>query len=158
MILIVGHHADPHVAAVIKTLEHRGDRFSILDFFSHSSDGLHHQATSNVTLEICGSRKTVNEFNSVWWRQKPRFIIPADSSVDLYNYFFVHREWNQLIDYLGIATNDLFSINDRAKNTAANNKCTQLQKAVDCGFAVPDSLISNDVDSIIDFVSKTDRK
>lgn len=154
MILIVGHHADPHVASVVQSLTRCGHQFSILDSFDRSSGGVHHQISAGAVLDIGGPKKRLTEFSAVWWRQKPRFVVPTETPAVLYDYFFVHREWNHLIDYLGVETAHIFSINVREKTATANNKITQLKVAVESGFAVPQSLISNDVDSVIDFVSK----
>ena len=152
----MGHHADPHVAAVIQSLEKRECQFAILDSFGRAGHGIHHQISAGAVLEVGGSKRCLSEFSAVWWRQKPRFIVPTETPAVLYDYFFVHREWNHLIDFLGAETSHLFSINDREKNSIANNKITQLKSAVECGFAIPDSLISNDVDSVIEFMSKTE--
>lgn len=158
MILIVGHRGDPHVAAVIRALEQCGSQFAILDSFSRTGDGIHHEISSGAFLEVGGSKKRLSEFTAVWWRQKPRFVVPTETPAVLYDYFFVHREWNHLIDFLGMETSHLFSINDREKNAIANNKITHLRAAAECGFEIPASLISNDVDSVIEFMAKADGK
>jgi glutathione synthase/RimK-type ligase-like ATP-grasp enzyme len=155
LVLIFGHRADPHVASVVQSLEKAGHSYCIVDSSDTLSGGIRHRISSDVAVQIGNSDARLNELTAVWWRQKPNFVMPT-SATGLYDYFFVHREWNQLIDYLGVETAQLFSINDRQKAAVANNKITQLKMAKEWGFEIPATLISNDVESIIDFVSHSD--
>lgn len=147
MILIVGHRPDPHVTSVAQALEKQGHRFVVMDAYSNNSDGLFHTVTSGAILKVGGQATRLSDVNAVWWRQKPKFTVPNDTVVALYDYYFVHREWNFLIDYLGFETDRVFSINNRSKAAAANNKIMQLKFATEVDFAVPTTLISNDYDS-----------
>jgi glutathione synthase/RimK-type ligase-like ATP-grasp enzyme len=152
VILIVGHRADPHVLAVAHSLERLQCRFAIIDAFHEHSDGLRHIITSGAELDIGTSGVPLSDCSSIWWRQKPKFTMPADAA-GLYDYYFVHREWNAIIDYLCAEATHAFSINDRSGTTAANNKLSQLKIAVESGFDIPRTLISNNPDAIIEFVS-----
>jgi len=159
MILIIGHRKDPHVSAVTRELRRVGHLFTIIDSYSKLGDGLHHRVASGVTLDIGGMDKILlSEVTAVWWRQKPKFAIPAETPSALYDYFFVHREWNQIIDYLGAETRHVFSINDRDRAAAANNKLVQLKLAAAAGLEIPRTLVSNDSDSIVKFVEDSVNK
>lgn len=154
MILIVGHRSDPHVESVAKSLAGGGLNFSILDSFDLRSDGLKHILSNKVVLDIDGRETNLSSISSVWWRQKPRFVIPNDSATSLYDYYFVHREWNHVLDYLGLALKDVTNVNDRNRSLIANNKVIQLRYAQDSGLNIPETLISNSHDSVGDFLSR----
>jgi hypothetical protein len=154
MILIFGHRADPHVEAVARSLERDSRSYSVVDSYSQTSDGLNAVISSAATLRIAGKTIRLSDIKSVWWRQKPKFTVPTESTTSLYDYFFVHREWNQVIDYLGTETMHIFSINNRFNAAIANNKITQLKLAEEAGFGVPRTLISNDFDAIMNFVAQ----
>src|SRR5687768_8944486 len=114
MILIVGHASDPHVAAVARSLEKQRCGFTVLDSSTATAGGICHSVSRDANISIGISNLRLNECSAVWWRQKPGFVIPGDP-LALYDYYFVHREWNHVIDYLGAETSSVFSINDRGR-------------------------------------------
>lgn len=152
MILIVGQRADPHVASVIHSLNNTRRAFFVLDSFDMHSDGVQFNISNNALLDIEGNRFRLNDIKSIWWRQKPRFEIPSESVTELYDYYFLHREWNQLLDYLSFELSSKFNINDRRAEHQTNNKLIQLKYAEEIGFGVPPTLISNNFDTISKFV------
>src|SRR5690348_4143766 len=115
MILIVGHRDDPHVAAVARHLKARSCLFSVLDSAEATFGGITHATSQSLSIQV-GTEKQVplSDCSAVWWRQKPGFTIPGDAMA-LYDYYFVHREWNQVVDYLASETSCCFSINDRVQ-------------------------------------------
>ena len=125
MILVVGHQADPHVKAVVDWLHRFDSRFTLLDAYSANSGGIVHGISDEVLLSIGDEKLDVSEIRSVWWRQKPKFLVPSDSAIRLYDYYFVQREWNALFDYVANKTNGCFSINNRANSKRAENKAFQ---------------------------------
>jgi glutathione synthase/RimK-type ligase-like ATP-grasp enzyme len=152
-ILIVGRRDDPHVASVVRSLEDGGAQFALLDTFGSLSDGLRLDVATGVSLQVGDGKWNTREFGAVWWRQKPRFVVPTATADHLYDYFFVHREWNHVIDFLAEETAGAFAINLRDRANFANNKLTQLKVAVECGFKVPETIVSNDVSAVASFVS-----
>lgn len=153
MILIIGHHADPHVAAVVSCLEESETRYSLLDAFEFSSGGIDLSLSPGLNLALGSSRHSLSDFTSIWWRQKPKFQIPTETAGALYDYNFLHREWNHVLDCIAFETSHLFSINDRAKASAAENKAVQLKVALSCGLSVPETLVTNDPLAAINFLS-----
>jgi glutathione synthase/RimK-type ligase-like ATP-grasp enzyme len=153
MILIVGHHADPHVAKVVDCLERNKSRYSILDAFEFSSGGLHLNLSSGLDVALGQSKHRLEDFSAIWWRQKPKFRIPTETATALYDYNFLHREWNHVLDCIASETTHLFSINNRAKASAAENKVVQLKLAISCGLSIPETLVTNDPTAAITFLS-----
>jgi hypothetical protein len=152
VILIFGQMSDPHVVAVCRSLEQTGSQYCVVDAFDKRSSGITYRVAERVNLELRGNKHEVEECSAIWWRVKPRFVVPTASVTDLYDYNFVHREWLQIVEFIGGETRRTFSINNRQNADRANNKMLQLQEAVAVGFEIPRTLISNDPDAVIAFV------
>lgn len=152
MILIFGQIADPHVVAVCRALEEFGKEYRVVDAYDNSPSGLTYEVSQNCRLQLKGREHNVVESSAIWWRVKPRFVVPADSATELFDYNFIRREWLQVFGFLGSETAGVFSINNRASADRADNKMFQLQSAVAAGFEIPRTLISNDPDAIMAFV------
>lgn len=155
MILIVGQRDDPHVASVTDCLIKRGRDFFVFDTFDTRSDGMRVAVSNNVILDVEGNRFDLNDVRSVWWRLKPRYLVPQESVSELYNYYFIHREWIQIWDYLTLELSSKFQINDRKFDQLASNKLLQLKLAEAIGFKVPLTLVSNNFDEIGEFINST---
>ena len=158
MILIVGQRDDPHIASVVHSLSNCQCEFFVVDSFGEGSDGVQFHISNNVIFDIEGNRFRLHDIKSIWWRQKPRFVIPTDSMAQLYDYYFAHLEWNQLLDYLSFELSSKFNINDRRVSRRIHNKLLQLKYAEDAGFRVPSTLVSNNFDSVSQFIRGGDKK
>ena len=152
VILIFGQISDPHVTAVCGAIERLGRSCCLIDTCGNNSSAFTHEVSQKVKLQLKGDKPCGSRYSAIWWRVKPRFVLPGTSALDLYDYYFVHREWLQVIDFLGTATKPVFSINHRENADRANNKISQLQTAVAVGFEIPETLVSNDPDAIVAFV------
>lgn len=152
MILIFGQGADPHVKAVRGAIERLGRNSCLIDIFSGGNSAFTHEVSQQVRLRLKGTKNNSSAYSAIWWRTKPRLVMPGTSALDLYDYYFVHREWRQIFDFLGRATRAIFSINNRENADRADNKMFQLQAAVNAGFEIPETLVSNDADTIVSFI------
>jgi glutathione synthase/RimK-type ligase-like ATP-grasp enzyme len=157
MILIIGWNADPHVATVTQLLDEMGQSFALLDAYGKRPHGIHHLLSSGVSLDIGNVNAQLREVTAIWFRQKPRFVVPTDSIFSLYDYYFVHREWNHIIDFIADECSHVPAINNRVNAGRAENKLVQLNLAVENGFAIPPTLVSNQPEAILDFVAKADK-
>jgi glutathione synthase/RimK-type ligase-like ATP-grasp enzyme len=155
MILVVGSQNDPHVERVVSHLAEKCVDYTVLDPFGPVPGSLYFDLRCNATINI-GSDRSINiaEIESIWWRLKPKSCIPSHDVIALYDYYFLHREWSQLIDFIASNAVRAFSINDRNKMNIASNKIGQLPIAVECGFDIPSTIFSNDLSSIIGFMEK----
>ncbi len=154
LILLVGQSEDPHVSAVALRLKERGREFAILDTFSTRSRGISFHASNSVSLVIAGSHIALSDINSIWWRQKQKFIVPKDSVSELYDYVFMHREWNQILDAIYEQLRGINHLNDRQTEQAASSKIYQMRCAELIGFRIPNTLISNDLAAVKKFISR----
>jgi glutathione synthase/RimK-type ligase-like ATP-grasp enzyme len=152
MILIVGQRADPQVASVMQSLSNGGREFVVVDSFGVHSDGFRLNISKNVIVDVEGNSFKLDDVKSVWWRQKQRLAAPSDSVSGLYDYIFLHREWNHILEYLTIELSSKFNINDPRVRQQADNKLLQLKYAEQVGFRVPATLISNNFDAVSEFV------
>lgn len=143
MILIVGCGTDPHVQAVLRSLSEMNSKAILLDAYDVNADGFGHTPFQSFKLSIGRDKIELPEIAAIWWRQKAKPQVPANSITDIYNYSFVQREWNTVFDFLASMTENLFSINDRQKAKLAENKAYQLQVASEFSLRVPKTIITN---------------
>jgi glutathione synthase/RimK-type ligase-like ATP-grasp enzyme len=126
----------------------------VFDAYDSGRGGVDHVVSPNVRIEVGESRFFLSEVRSVWWRLKPRGGVSPNSPTGLYDSTFVFREWNYLLNYIGEKLQHVFCINDRRMATVADNKVIQLEIARECGFSCPETLISNDVNSVMKFIQE----
>lgn len=134
--------------SVTRALERDGHVFGVLDCFDSASDGLQIEISETARMLITGQDCPITDIKAVWWRQKPQFVIPSEKASELYDYYFVHREWNHIHDYLGQLLQHCYCINSREAAARANNKLSQLRLADANGFCIPQTLISNSSDEV----------
>jgi glutathione synthase/RimK-type ligase-like ATP-grasp enzyme len=158
VILIIGAKTDPHVVSVARALNEGGHNYFVLDIFSPDSVGLEVEVSKDIWLKLGNCQHPLSEIKSVWWRQKPKFVVPSESVSDLYDYHFVAKEWNHVQDYLADVLGSRYCINPRPAATRANNKLFQLQCAEEIGFFVPRTLVSNCKDAIRTFIKSFENK
>lgn len=154
MILIFGQECDPHIQAVIAKL--RKPHF-LFDIETCHKKGIaatfkfNNTATQNFfNHELCYSAKQIS---SIWWRIKPPLIQPTETLEYLRIQNLKDREWKHFL----LPLSDLLHvpwINDLNAHYQASFKVRQLQKALDLGFAIPKTIISNNYHEIRNFVSK----
>lgn len=153
MILIVGSTSDPHVEGVTLGLERRGAPFAILDLFSNAGCGVLDEICDGVDLYIGARSINLNSLTAVWWRHKPRGGVPSESAKHLYDYNFIQKEYNYLLNYISGECEHLFCINNRDNAAKADNKLVQLRLAREFGFRIPRTLVSNNPEAIIQFMN-----
>ena len=143
MVLVIGSLGDPHVAAVVTWLKAFGGNVTLLDVYARESGGIFHRLSENVVLSTEGERVDLAEVTSVWWRQKAKFQVPSDDVTNLYDYYFVQREWNTFFDYLAVQTHHCWAVNNRANARLAENKLFQLELARRFDVEVPRTIFTN---------------
>jgi hypothetical protein len=156
MILIIGSAADPHIKAVCAQIDRLGAEYKILDLLDNkdnNGDGLELPISERASLKIGKIKIDTSKLSAVWWRIKPVGQIPTGSITEYYDHRFCQREWTYLCNFLEMETSHIFSINERAKATKADNKLLQLRMAEHVGLKTPRTLVSNDPDAIVEFLS-----
>ena len=143
MILIIGSSADPHVVSVAKELTRIGHHFRIFDCFDGDSLGVDTSGPESLQIVLGKNAIDTSCVSSVWWRQKPRLIVPSHSVSAYYDYAFTAKEWIHLYEYLDYLLDGSYEINPRKNAVRASNKLWQLQRASAVGFATPRTLVTN---------------
>jgi glutathione synthase/RimK-type ligase-like ATP-grasp enzyme len=157
-ILIPTIQNDIHAAAVAEVLERRGHRpirwfCSDLPSASTASFAIGTGAPISTELRDAGSVISFDEIDVFWNRRVADPIIkdvlvPADRE-------FARREAKRLVRGLLMTVSEqVFSVNDYHRAAAAENKLVQLRAAHEVGFALPDTLISNDPPRIREFLER----
>lgn len=106
---------------------------------------------------IASSRNEIslNEVTSVWYR-RPEETIISDEIVDAELREFARNEAKAMLNGLWYAMPDKFWMNQPRHNLISGNKIYQLSIAKAFGFKIPDSLITNDLKVVMDFMSHHD--
>ncbi len=151
--LIVGQEPDPHTVALQSQLSHQG--VSVLPFASHPTREnkgylCYSFSPGNVKITFArGGRNLVaDDIATVFWRVKAPLLGLPSNDARAYDEDFIFREWSRGIAGLSKALPDAKWINRLECNLAAANKLTQLYTAVEVGFDVPTTRVSNDADMI----------
>lgn len=146
-VLIIGQEQDPHVEAVARELRARGGEACIVDLSLFPE-----RMSLAVRYTCCGDRRfgmriddreyELADFGAAWWRrpQAPQ-ISPRVQGAS--NRLFAANECAEALGGLWHAL-DVFWINDPGRDYVAHRKLTQLRVAQDCGFRLPDTLVTND--------------
>ncbi len=154
-ILIVSHLFEPSVNLVISHLERYGARwrrFNCEDFpLLTTAEFQTRGGNASFTMRASGGNWSIQDARSVWMRRisgpaLPQNLQPGDRS-------FVRGEVAAFLEG-GLANSDARWINDRRSERDASNKLRQLVAAKKIGFAIPETIVSNDADAIRDFVER----
>lgn len=88
-----------------------------------------------------GESIDLNDVETVWWRRPRRPVLPQSGNAELLR--FVESEWRQFLSALELLMRTRW-INSPAAEQRAGVRAWQLVQARDCGFAVPETLMTND--------------
>lgn len=156
MILIVGAYVDPHITSVTNHLEELQAEYIILDRFDYKNSSSYSiKFAENAVLHL-GAGQHSSHITSVWWRQKPPFIVPNESVSEYYDSIFSNQEWNHVHKYLEYKLSGIFSINDPITTLPVHNKLYQLEIANSLGFKTPRTIFTNNPNKVIDFIEEVE--
>lgn len=155
MILIFGLNADPHISSVTGHLLSGGFNFSVIEPFGRNDDGVSLVFSDDITIALGKNRVPLSGFETIWWRLKPRVVMPQTSADAMYDYFFEAKEWQHILDFVKLECSGIKCVNPIKSDAKARNKIYQLMLAKDQGFKIPKTLVSNDVEAISDFISSS---
>ncbi|MBF6073939.1 hypothetical protein IU498_04760 [Nocardia beijingensis] len=149
-VLIVSESDDLHATAMAATLrEHHGlapIHLDLRDFPRESgSFRLDRLGTARSLSHLIG----LDDVRSVWWRRPHHAQVPA--GVRASDNDFRQAECDGFIQGL-LWSIPAFWVNDPGADRTAARKIVQLETALRAGFAVPETLITNDPDEARSFV------
>ena len=158
--LIVTSKDDVHSDAVIRHLQNigKGDdvvRLNTEDIATNASvsfDG----TDANIQLHDSGRTFNSSQIRSVWFRRpKPINVLDRDYSSSVQT--FISDEWTAFIRGVYFCMHDSsLWVNPLPSLHRARNKLQQLQLAINLGFAVPNTLVSNNPEAIARFHDQND--
>ncbi|WP_057762124.1 MvdC/MvdD family ATP grasp protein [Cytobacillus praedii] len=158
MILILTDRFDKHADRVIEILRDKNSsyfRFN-LDVESLRKTYLHHSGTSWLIENQDGSFNS-SEITSVWAR-RPFVELTLEEQNDNSNDFKMWKaEWNKALLGLFLDLNNIPWLNPVRKAYKAENKYLQRKLAKEIGFNVPDLIVSNNKEQILNFSSKHEK-
>jgi glutathione synthase/RimK-type ligase-like ATP-grasp enzyme len=159
VILIVTSKRDGHVAAVSKHLEDAGApwcRLNIEDFATNVEVEVT-PATGAGWLRIKDSGKEIalHDVGAVWYR-KPDPVSVRHFDMDPAALEYVEAEYNEIILGLYALLDRAYWINNPFNTRIAHRKLLQLKTAVEVGFAVPQTLVTNRPESALGFGDQVD--
>ncbi|MEX1080231.1 MAG: hypothetical protein WED09_14135 [Homoserinimonas sp.] len=149
-VAIVGQSRDQHVAIVREKVEALGVRCLMLDEELEGFRLTYADSAVTVETQIDGTWVRLNTVRAVWWWRKETTLVHSRS--DDFTTDFALREHRELLESLeGLIPTAAWPIRPSAVRTASL-KAYQLALAQQLGFAIPTTIITNDADSVAQFV------
>lgn len=152
-ILIITQELDPHADILVGVLAKRGIRpvrFHTRDFPSKATISFSAGAgeTLGVSLSCGGETVRGEEIKSVWYRRPDKCLI--DPGLTLTERRISEEESEETLRGLYRGLDGLW-VNRLDRNRYAGSKVVQLRKARELGLRVPETLITNDPDRLVEF-------
>jgi glutathione synthase/RimK-type ligase-like ATP-grasp enzyme len=151
-VLVVTNKQDVSADWLIRELRRREHDFLPLNTedLPQMATSWHSEAAEFVVRPKDGSTVRLSDISSVWYRRpgRPYGDRPSPDSPDA----VLNAQWRALLDAMALARPSIW-VNHPLRNSAAESKIRQLQAAVASGFRIPQTLVSNDPDTIRTFCS-----
>jgi hypothetical protein len=145
MILILTNSIDPHADFLIEQLRARSILFTRIDtdlFFNKQA------------LAYSTTRSDLNlEQVTVIWNRRPQTPVIQTVAYQPHVHEFCAREAEAAL-FGQLLALDAIWVNDPYANKRAGHKVLQLNTAKQIGFSVPETLVSNDPERVIEFVTR----
>jgi hypothetical protein len=154
-IAIFSQALDIHALAILSALQQRDgieSRLIATDaLVSHGGLRWSLQAGVAQLRSYDGSWIDVAQQNAIWWRRvnQPQKAVENVAEGEIKD--FINNEWRSSL--IGI-THDAFRgvwVNVPSNDALAGNKLSQLRIAEECGFRVPRTLITQDIEDVVEF-------
>lgn len=157
LVLVVGNKLDLHIQRVTDQLASFGVMTCILDPSNANASSSIVSRVSKSRDQLWGHDAEGTSFSleavtAVWWRLKPTFEVPSSEEARLRSEFCA-REWRHVFESLEVWLDRAKWLNPRAVDRKVRYKPTQLLLAQNFGFDIPDTMISNDPESVMDFLA-----
>lgn len=157
-VLLIGSHEDPHVHLLARQVEALKFHALILDANSKSNFLTHKICAQNASIlraiSSNGERIDLSKVISVWNRLKPLIPAPSAGPLETSSGEFAQREWKTVLQSLRMFLRDAKWVNDVDNQFKISSKPTQLQIARDLGFTIPDTVITNDPNEVLEMFAK----
>jgi glutathione synthase/RimK-type ligase-like ATP-grasp enzyme len=156
-VLVIAQEADAHTQAVVREIESLGGDVAIADlsdFPQRSQLNIHYTCCGErrFELSIGGQARDLGEVSAGWWRRPQQPRVSATIASETHRLFALNEAAEALAGLWHAL--EVFWVNDPALDHVAHRKITQLRVAQQCGFRLPDTLISNDPDRARLFIDR----
>lgn len=153
LVLLWGIPEEQTLAAVRAALAARGARMVMLDQRRTLSARLSAEPGGAPLLRLAGRRISLAEVTAVYPRPYPSVPqLPGDTTARLVAHRHVRRLEHELWHWL--ATTPALVVNRPAPSASNATKPTQARVAGECGFLVPESLLTNDAQAALAFAAR----
>lgn len=158
MILILTDRFDKHADRVIDILQNQNQRYIRfnLDVESLKKTYLHH-CNSLWQIRTENGSFNSNEVSVVWVRRPFVELTLEEQSNNSNDFKMWKAEWNKTLLGLYLDLNNIPWLNPVRKAYKAENKYLQRKLALDIGFKVPDLIVSNSKQEILNFSEKHEK-
>lgn len=156
LILIVSTKFDPHVDMIIEPLTRKS-----IPFVRFNTEDYPLQSKLSISFNNESSKQELkfpnnpaikgDNVTAIWYRRPASFEFPKDFSVEAS--VFADKETRAVVQGLWKIIDCLW-VNDPDLNRIAELKINQLKRAKSLGFNIPQTLITNDPDKVIEFFKK----
>lgn len=153
-VLLIGSIHDPHISDVNHWLKRLGQPSKVFDPRRWGSLLSAPQLSGNCEdfVDIEGTRYGRADVSAVWVRFKPQRLTERQNPEQANITRFVEAEWNSIIRGLYHFWSDALWINPIYG--AGGSKLEQLYIAKECGLRIPETVVTNDPEVVLDLISK----
>lgn len=157
-VLVVGQKPDPHIDAVDDALRKLGAN---VIYFDRNKDDRYalalERGVQSASLTSLSGTIALGEIHSVWWRVKPSAPVEFGAGTGRVEDAFRWREWKAALLSLAALTPTAVWVNPHPANFEAARKPQQLLLAQDLGFKIPDTVITNSAEKVLELFERHDR-
>lgn len=156
-VLIVTRKDDVHADLVIRHLVKKGCqifRFNTECAHEYDISITLEASSSSLILRKNGRLLSLGDVDSVYLRRRSFPCVPIDSDFEK----FVHSEWLAVYKNMWQMLSDCTWVNNPDAIEKASHKLFQLRTAVECGFNIPQTLVTNSPSSLRLFLEKSSSK
>jgi len=153
MVLIISHPHDTHAKAVAKEIIARSEKCTIFDTSDFGCGGMLNFANSvdDFILNSKNEKINITEIKSIWYR-RPKEPQINENILGTDNRQFTNREWQNA--YEGLFKTLNIKIVNPVHTRYVVDKPLQLCLAKKFGFNVPETLITNSKEDVINLYNK----
>jgi glutathione synthase/RimK-type ligase-like ATP-grasp enzyme len=154
-VLIVSHEKDGSAKLIMQRLDEIGQPHHLVDLGSYPNSmqgaiSISNCPSGNMVMRTANYSFTSNDVKSIWWRRprgqvRPPVIGSANKYTELESEIFTNS-------FFSLLDRGVLWVSDPEKTRIANHKPLQLKKAVEIGFQIPNTLITNDPQEVCSFL------
>lgn len=157
-ILLIGSNRDPHVTVLAEHISELGATAAIIDATAVNNSIVFRFARSRRSearlVLPSGEDLDCTGFGAVWHRLKPVIPLPSWGPLEASAAQFAQGEWRTVLRSLNLLLDKSCWINSVESQSIISSKLRQLDLAASIGFAIPDTVVTNDPNLVLDMFSR----